>query len=170
MGYLELAKKALVEAQPRENQSKVQGQVAYGYVAEALAASGALPSVHEEVSCQVRAWAGNEPERWKRVHSALLRIYTPAWDRVDARDILVAWAAAWLALIRAKHQLTRLESLQRPLTRRELDAKRARQADMSFWGRLANRLTVQVPTALAEDAEAAKVLVALVNDKHGDRE
>lgn len=170
MGYLELAKKALVEAQPLEHPSKVQGEVTQGQVSPLPARDGAVASVCEEVSCRVRAWAGNKPERWKRVHTALLRIYTPAWDRVDARDILVAWAAAWLALIRAKHQLTRLESLQRPLTRRELDAKGGRQADVTFWGRLADRLAAQVPTALAQDAEVAKVLLALVNDKHGDGE
>lgn len=135
-----------------------------------LARDVAPSSAREEVSCQVRAWAGNKPERWKRVHTALLRIYTPVWEHVDGRDILVAWAAACLALTRAKRELTRLEGLQRPLGRRELDAKRARQADMSFWGRLANRLAAQVPTALAEDAKAAKVLAALVNDKHGDKE
>lgn len=135
-----------------------------------LAREVATTSVHQEVSRQVSAWAGYEPERWKRVHTALLRIYTPAWDRVDARDILVAWAAAWLALTRAKQELTRLESLQRPLGRRELDAKGGRQADVSFWGRLAHRLTAQAPTALAEDAKAAKVLAALVNSKHGDGE
>lgn len=166
-----LRRYATTESEPPEPIEQEEATpVPHGYVDEPLFGDAATTSADADVSREVRAWAGNKPERWKRVHTALLRIYTPAWERVDARDILVAWAAACLALTRAKRQLTRLERLQRPLGRRELDAKRARQADMSFWGRLANRLVAQVPTALAEDAEAAKVLAALVNDKHGDRE
>lgn len=115
---------------------------------------------------EVSEWADNDSRRWQCLHSALLRMYTPAWERVDARDILVAWAAACLALTRAKRELMRLEN--RGATLRDLDAKMSRQADLSFWGRLADRLAAQAPTALAEDAKAAKVLAALVNSKHGD--
>ena len=114
---------------------------------------------------RVANWAGSDPERWKRVHTAVLRIYAPVWERVDARDILVAWAGAWVALTQAKRELKRLEDLRRPLINRECDAKRGRQADVSFWGRLARRLQAQVPGALADDAEAAKALAALVS-KH----
>lgn len=110
-------------------------------------------------------------ERLHRVMSILLRllrIYAPRWEHIDARDLLVAWAAARLALTRAKCELRRYESLRRPLTRRELDAKGGRQADVSFWGRLSQRLETQVPAALAEDAEAKRVLVRFLRGKHGE--
>lgn len=114
---------------------------------------------------RVNNWAGSDQARWKLIHAALLHIYSPAWDRVDARDILVAWAAAWLASTQARHQLARFEGLQRPLTTRERDAKGGIQADVSFWERLASRLQTQVAAALTEDAEASRLLGALVDDK-----
>jgi hypothetical protein len=124
----------------------------------------------EGVFCQVKAWAADDPKRWQRIHNALLRIYTPVWERIDSRDVLVSWAAACLALNRAKCELKRLESLRQPLSRRELDAKGGRQADVSFWGRLAHRLVAKIPEALANDAEATRVLIALVSGKHGDKD
>jgi len=136
---------------------------------ESLAGDSNPTCVHEQVYCQVVKWADNDPKRWQRLHNALLRIYAPTWERIDARDLLVSWTAACLALTRAKRDLKRLERLQHPLTSREIDTKGGRQADVSFWGRLAQRLSAQVPGALTEDMEATKVLVAVIGGKRGER-
>ena len=166
MGYLELAKKALVKEQPLEDPSKVQGEVAQRLGGPPSVGNDALASAEERI-CRLTTWAGSDPIRWKRLHAALLRIYAPAWDRMDDRDILVAWAAACLALTQARRELRHFEGLGRPLTGREATAKAARKADVSFWGRLADRLAVQLPVALTEDTEAARMLNTLVSGKQG---
>lgn len=111
---------------------------------------------------QVADWAGSDRARWKRLHVALLRIYAPVWDRIDARDILMAWVAARLALVKAREGLARLDSLGLRLTRGERAAKGGRQADVSFWGRLAPRLETQIPAALSQDPEATALLASLL--------
>ena len=125
--------------------------------------------ISQDMMSQILSWAGSDPKRWGLLHNALLRIYAPKWEHIDARDILVSWTAACLALTRAKRDLKRLERLQHPLTSREVDTKGGRQADVSFWGRLAQRLSAQIPSALTEDIEATKVLVAVIGGKRGQR-
>ena len=125
----------------------------------------ATVSSGQDVYYRVMNWANHDPKRWHRVHNSLLRIYAPSWGRRDGRDALVSWAAAHLALTRAQRELKRLDSLRRPLTRRELDTRGGRQADMSFWGRLARRMAPQIPVALAEDVEAREVLLRLIRRK-----
>lgn len=107
---------------------------------------------------QVMKWAGDDPKRWRRIHNAFLKIYAPTWERIDARDMLVAWAAAHLAITSAQRRLKDLENLERPLTSREHDSKRAREADMSFWGRLVATMDSKALKALSEDAEATRVI------------
>ena len=118
---------------------------------------------------QLVDWAESAPERWSRLHKTLLRIYTPCWARVEARDILVAWTAARLAVVNAKRELTRLESLHRLLTVGERHATGARRADMSFWGRAAQNMEAQVPTALASDTQAEELLVAFIRSRQAGR-
>jgi hypothetical protein len=96
------------------------------------------------------------------LHNALLNIYFPSWERIDARDILVSWAAAQLAITSAKRQLKLLQEPQRPLTHGEQISKRAREADISFWGRLSQRLSTQVSVALDQDEKAVKILKSLL--------
>ncbi len=81
---------------------------------------------------QLCTWAGDSADRWKRVHHRLLGAYAPAWVLVEARCVLVAWAAAWMSLTKAKRELVRLENRHRVLTRSEQAAESARQADVSF--------------------------------------
>lgn len=122
-------------------------------------------TVHPEAALLVGrliTWASDNAARWKKVHSTLLRIYPLEWVLVEARCVLVAWVAAWLALTRAKGELARLENLRRNLTRREQIAEAARRADISFWGGLSRRLEPQIPGALAEDQQSARILAELV--------
>ena len=133
--------------------------------AESLAGNSTLSCIHEQVYCQVMKWAADDPERWARIHSVLLRIYAPRWESIDARDILVGWTGAWLSLIRARQQLRRLQSLKRPLTWNERNEKGGREADIGFWGRLTKRLSGQIPAALSEDIEAAGLLTKLCSKK-----
>lgn len=165
MGYLELAKKALTGT-PVKDVSNVEGEVKQGRPDLLPASERALAPAQEQIS-RLTIWAGDDPLRWKRLHEALLRMYAPVWQRVNSRDILVAWAGAWLALAQAKRELVRLEGLRHPLTERECAAKGSRQADVRFWGRVARRFQARFPAALAEDSEAAKVLVALMNKDQG---
>ena len=113
---------------------------------------------------RLTAWAGTDPMRWKRIHTALLQIYRPVWEGADARDILVAWAAAWRALTRAQNELARFRALGRLLTRREGDIQAGRRADVSFWGRCAPRLQARLADALSEDLEASRMLDALIGE------
>jgi len=127
---------------------------------------GSTPeTTSQELLSQIENWVTDDPKRWQRIHDALLRIYAPSWGRIDERDILVSWAAAHLALNRAKCELKRIESLWRPLTRRELDTRGGRQADVSFWGRLAYRLAAKIPEALDNAVEATTVLSKLIKGK-----
>lgn len=135
-------------------------QTAQDRVLEAPTTSAPVTSSHQKLLSRVTEWAGDDPKHWQRLHGGLLRIYTPEWEYIDARDILVAWAAAYLALNRAKRELIRLEGLHDHLTRHEIDTKRARKADVTFWGRLVHRLGPQAPVALAQDTKAQKVLVS----------
>jgi hypothetical protein len=81
---------------------------------------------------RITEWAGEDPKLWQKLHSTLLRIYSPFWVSDEVRCLLVAWVAAWLALSRAKRDLARLRNLRRPLTRGERHAEAARHADISF--------------------------------------
>ena len=76
-----------------------------------LAGGSASVTTCQVLFSQVAKWATDDPKRWERIRNALLRIYTPKWECINARDVLVAWAAALLALTRAKHELKRLENL-----------------------------------------------------------
>lgn len=115
---------------------------------------------------KIISWAGDNPKRWKVLHNALLHIYYPVWERIDYRDILVAWAAAHLALTSAIQSLRKLNNLHH-LTGRERDVKGARAADISFWGRLSANLDKDLPSALTHDVEATRVIVSILNDYHG---
>lgn len=112
-------------------------------------------------------WGGNDNARWKKLHSALLSTYEPAWDRTDARDILVAWAAANLAFSQAGQALVRLEGLKGTLTSHQKSAREAAKADVAFWGRLVAHLDDQVPIALKQDSSAAKTLADLICEEEG---
>jgi hypothetical protein len=114
---------------------------------------------------RVTEWAGEDPKRWQKLHSTLLRIYSPFWVSDEARCLLVAWVAAWLALSRAKRDLAHLGNLRRPLTRGERAAEAARHADISFWGRLIRHLDPQIPGVLAQDRETIALLARLVSGK-----
>jgi len=119
---------------------------------------------------QVITWAGNDPKRWGLLNRALLRIYAPRWERVDARDVLVAWTNAWVAITRAKQRLERLQSLKRHLTWSERNERGGREADISFWGRLTKRLGGQIPAALTQDKVAARLLTRLCSRSNKDEQ
>jgi len=121
--------------------------------------------ISQDMMSQIFSWAGNDSKRWQRLHNALLRIYAPRWQCVDARDIIVGWTGAWLSLTRAMQQLRRLQSLKRPFTWNERNEKGGREADISFWGRLTKRLSEQIPLALSEDIEAARLLTKLCSER-----
>ena len=121
--------------------------------------------ISQDMMSQIISWAGSDPKRWGLLHNALLRIYAPRWECIDARDTIVGWTGAWLSLTRAKQQLQRLQSLKRPLTWNERHEKGGREADISFWGRLTKRLSGQIPAALSEDIEAAGLLTKLCAKK-----
>jgi hypothetical protein len=114
---------------------------------------------------RITEWAGEDPKRWRKLHSTLLRIYSPFWVSDEARCLLVAWVAAWLVLSRAKRDLAHLGNLRRPLTRGERAAEAARQADIGFWGRLIRHLDPQIPGVLAQDRETIALLARLVSGK-----
>jgi hypothetical protein len=118
-------------------------------------------SANEELFNQLIEWAADDPKRWQQLKNTLQKIYAPAWERIDARDILVAWAAAHLALTSARQQLKGLYDLRRPLTGREHIHIRAREADITFWGRLTQRLAGQIPAALSQDTKAAELMAKL---------
>jgi len=123
------------------------------------------PYIPEQIYSQVLKWAAEDPKRWQRLHNAILKIYAPAYDYIDARDILVSWAAAHSALTSAQNELKRLESIRSRLSQRETDTKRARQADTSFWGRLSQRLNGKIPNALKHDKEAVELLMKIISEK-----
>lgn len=119
---------------------------------------GAPLSALEELFCRVKAWAGDEPKQWQRIHDALLKIYTPRWECTDDRDIIVAWASACTRLTSAHQQLKQLKDLKRPLTSRENISKRYIEADISFYGRLTARMDDRILQALSEDTEATRII------------
>ena len=121
--------------------------------------------IAQDMMSQILSWAGNDPKRWGLLHNALLRIYAPRWESIDARDTIVGWTGAWLSLTRARQQLQRLQSLKRPLTWNERNEKGGREADISFWGRLTKRLSGQIPAALSEDIQATRLLTKLCAKK-----
>jgi hypothetical protein len=112
---------------------------------------------------RIKNWARMDMKRWQRLHGALLQIYAPQWQVIDARDQIVAWAAANLALARAKNGLVRLQNLKRPLSRRESDTQKSLQADMSFWGRLVGHLEAAIPLALLQDDRASVLLLQIID-------
>ena len=138
--------------------------------AESLAGDSTTSYTYEQVFSQIMSWAGDDQKRWERIHNSLLRIYAPVWERIDARDTLVAWTGAWLALTRAMNQLKRLQTLNRPLTRNELATKGGREADISFYGRLTKRLNEQISAALSNDVEAARLLAKLCSRRTGNEQ
>jgi hypothetical protein len=130
------------------------------------------------------AWAGKSADRWKRVHSRLIGGNAPDWVLVEARCVLVAWAAAWMAMTKAQQELTRLENLRgpaaransrlarpanqsRPLTRAQQASLAAREADVHFWGRVTRHFAPQVSDALAADRWSARILAKLATESNG---
>lgn len=116
------------------------------------------------VAKRLSQWAGHDIARWKQIRAALLTIYAPTWDHIDGRDVLVAWAAAWLKFHTAEHELALLDK-GRNLTSQQRASMAARRADVSFWERLAKRLNEQVRVAIDQDPQAAKALESFVKDK-----
>lgn len=114
------------------------------------------------VVSQIISWAGDDPKRWKCLHNALLKIYAPTWEHIDARDILVSWVGAYLGLTTFQQQLKRLAKIPQPLTHAEQVSKRAREADISFYGRLIARMENKVLQALSEDTEATRVIEKVI--------
>lgn len=120
----------------------------------------ALPQASQLLD-RLLAWAGGSAARWVSMRDTLLRTYSPSWERVDARDILVAWLGARVAVAQAQHELERLEQIRRPLTRGEQASKGGRKADISYYGRVAKHLEQRVPMALLADPAAARTIRAL---------
>lgn len=113
-------------------------------------------------------WANNTPLRWKSLKSRIIKIYQPVWERIDARDVIVSWIAAHLALPTAEEELEHYNLLRRRLTHNEIIHRNARSADVSFWGRMVKRLDVQVGPALEADAEARQMIETCIG--HGEKE
>lgn len=112
----------------------------------------------------IEAWAASDPLRWRQIHEKLLSTYVPVWRQIEARDILVAWAAAHRALTEAKRELIRLEALGGQLTSADRRARGGRQADLSFWGRASDRFSRQAPAALGQDNDAERLLKAFAGE------
>lgn len=139
---------------------------------------GSAPVTPQEPVCprpaplmqELMRWAGSDPKRWKKLHNAMLRVYSPCWESVDDRDILVAWVAAWAALTNAESDLARARAIRPPLTQPERNNKSARVVDVNFWGRLASCLEASASSALLRDQDAARVLDAVLVAGRNDGE
>ena len=112
-------------------------------------------------------WAGADPQLWGKVLRILKRTWQPLLPYPDSpRHVLVAWARANERLVSARAALDKLR--RSPfLTARERVSKEARQADISFYGRLKDSLYPRATRALTDDSEARTLLEKL---SRGDRE
>lgn len=111
---------------------------------------------------RLKEWAMDDPVRWKRIHSTLLKTYPLTWVFQQHRRALVSWAAAELALTRAMVELERFGCLDRLLNQRERNARAGRQVDIQFWGRLSTRLLPQAEVAMTQDPHAVAALIRLI--------
>jgi hypothetical protein len=112
----------------------------------------------------ISAWADVDAKRWDRVLRELKRDWQPrGWMPESSRDLLVAWAAANFRLFTARTALQNLEGL-RHLTRGQRIALRAREADMSFYSRLAIGLKSWAANGLQKDAVAFRILKRLYTE------
>lgn len=127
-------------------------------------------SVDEGLFRRLMEWATDDSKRWRQLRKELQKIYAPTWDRIDTRDILVAWIAGHIALTTAQQQLEGLENLNRQLTSQERIFKRARETDITFWGRLTRRLAGQIPAALSQDTRAAELMAKLCSRRTKDEQ
>jgi len=115
-----------------------------------------------------KTWAGDDRKRWSQLRSSLLRMEHPTLSSADARGVLIGWVGACLSRSTAQHDLDRLENRSR-LNPREIASKRARTADISFWGRTIKQLEPQLPEALRFDERGAELLRRLM-DRAGKKE
>jgi len=117
----------------------------------------------EALLASVMKWAGQDPKRWDSVLKSLKRTWSPEGCIPDTpRDLLVAWASASYQLAKARGELERLQS-QKSLTKMARAAKGGREADVSFYGRLAQGLKSRAALALEADPEAADLIARLCN-------
>ena len=125
--------------------------------------AGQVDARATELADRVKGWAAGDSIRWKKLHKALLRKYSPQWDVIDARDVVVAWVAAWMALTDAEREIERLNHLRGRVNQREALARDARNADVRFWARVVDQLDSRVLRAFSRDTEALKLVEAFVS-------
>lgn len=87
---------------------------------------------------------------------------------MDHWDALVAWAAAWVALTKAEGELARARAIRPPLDESERNNKAARLVDVNFWSRLTYRLEASASAALLQDADAARALARVLDERCSD--
>jgi hypothetical protein len=112
----------------------------------------------------ISTWADADAKQWDRVLRELKRDWQPrGWMPDSSRDLLVAWAAANFRLFTARTALQNLDG-RRHLTRGQRIALRAREADISFYSRLAVGLKSWAANGLQKDAEASRILKQLCTE------
>jgi len=119
--------------------------------------------VHIVLIQKIESATATDAGLWKRVHEGLMRSYAPVWEYIDARDVLVAWSGAGLALNKANREHERLSANTRNITRRQRITIKAREADISFWSRCLSNLSGRAALALEHDDEAVNVLQAFLD-------
>lgn len=161
MSYVKMAKAALSDIR-RNGELLNLDMFAPTSVPDCQVLSDQLYIAAEELLRQLKFWAGNDPKKWEHIHSTLIQIYTPNWNVIDARDIIIAWTAANVARTHSVAELGRLQNLQRPLSQRETNSKKARKSDISFWTRLVDHLGNNVAHALVLDSKATTAFFQLL--------
>ena len=123
-----------------------------------------VPTEAELLLEAISTWADTDAKRWDRFLRELKRDWQPrGWMPDSSRDLLVAWAAANFRLLTARAALQNLDGL-RYLTKGQRIALRAREADISFYSRLAVGLKSWAANGLQKDAEASRILKQLCTE------
>ena len=147
----------------QEAQSDTQGKISQRPLpgASDYSKPTSVPAEAELLLGALSTWAGVDPKRWDRMLRELKHNWQPTgWVPDSLRDLLVAWTAANFRLVSAQGDRQKLEQLHH-LTRGHRIARHGRDADISFYSRLATWLQPRAVHALQQDAEAFGVLERL---------
>lgn len=116
-----------------------------------------------DVVSRAQGWAGKDIKRWSRVLNVLKKDWQP-WEG-SPRGTLVIWASAHHRLAEAERGRGKLLSVKGILKKRERDTLHGREADISFYSRMAKGIYCKAVVSAQMDPAAGQCMERLLSQE-----